>query len=216
MPKGARGAAILIPVLSVVCLGQASTSNWENVKAIAAGAQVRVVIGAAKPLMGTLESVTDTDFVLTQGTGPQSFARARIASVSVRKRSPPAQCVDRSGSGNGYRTRRRLRRRTRAGSSLQWIVMRVVCGCGYRGRRRRRTGGWNPGRRILAYRRMAQGLRAVSATGSIRLWLAPRPARAAARTPACLDTPATAWCSRPRNTLRRTASETAPPGSYRS
>jgi hypothetical protein len=44
------------------------------------------VIGTAKPVMGSLESVTDTDFVLTQGTGSQSYARPQIRSISVRKK----------------------------------------------------------------------------------------------------------------------------------
>lgn len=57
-----------------------------NVQAIAPGTQVRVVIGTAKPVMGSLESVTDTDFVLTQGTGSQSYARPQIRSISVRKK----------------------------------------------------------------------------------------------------------------------------------
>jgi len=86
MLKRVYGAALLTPILSLACLGQSSSSNWGNVKAIAPGTQIRLVIGTAKPVMGSLESVTDTDFVLTQATGPQTYARPQITSIKVRKK----------------------------------------------------------------------------------------------------------------------------------
>jgi hypothetical protein len=38
-------------------------------------------------IVGTLESVTDSELVLRQGAGPQSLPRSRIISVSVRNSS---------------------------------------------------------------------------------------------------------------------------------
>jgi hypothetical protein len=88
-------AVILLPILSFAAAAQAPASNWDNVKMLAPGTQVRVAAivyepgaskpGASKQMQGTLESVTDGDLVLTQGTGPQSFPRLRIVSVSVKK-----------------------------------------------------------------------------------------------------------------------------------
>ena len=52
---------------------------------LAPGLQVRLASGASKPIVGSVESVTDSELVLTQGTGPQSFPRIQIVSVSVRK-----------------------------------------------------------------------------------------------------------------------------------
>ncbi len=55
-------------------------------KALAPGTQIRVAAGTAKPIVGTLESVTDSDLVISQGTGPQSFPRPQIMSVAVKKK----------------------------------------------------------------------------------------------------------------------------------
>ena len=53
---------------------------------LAPGTEVRVVSGTSKPIVGTLESVTERELVvLTQRTGPQSFPRPQIVSVSVKK-----------------------------------------------------------------------------------------------------------------------------------
>ncbi len=78
-------ALILLPILSLAAAAQAPASKWESVRMLAPGTQVRVAAGTSKLVQGMLESVTDTDLVLTQGTGPQSFPRAQIGSVSVKK-----------------------------------------------------------------------------------------------------------------------------------
>jgi hypothetical protein len=81
---------VLLPLLAIAAAAQAPPSNWDNVKTLAAGTQVRVAAGtsapgASKPIVGTLESVTDNDLVLMQGTGQRSFPRGQIMSVSVKK-----------------------------------------------------------------------------------------------------------------------------------
>jgi hypothetical protein len=57
---------------------------------LAPGTQIRVADDVSKPgapqrIQGTLESVTDSELVIQQGTGTQSFPRAQIVSVSVKK-----------------------------------------------------------------------------------------------------------------------------------
>ena len=53
---------------------------------IAPGTDVRVAAGAAKPIQGKLDSVTDTDVVIRQATGTQSIPRAEIRSLAVKKK----------------------------------------------------------------------------------------------------------------------------------
>lgn len=80
---------VLLPVMAIAA-AQSAPSNWDNVKTLAPGTQVRVASGAStpgksKPIVGMVESVTDNDLVIMQGAGPRSFPRAQITSVSVRK-----------------------------------------------------------------------------------------------------------------------------------
>jgi hypothetical protein len=77
---------VVVPLLALTAAGQAPISNWDNLRMLAAGTEVRVVVGAANAVNGALESMTDTDVViLREGAGPQSFERTQIASVSVEK-----------------------------------------------------------------------------------------------------------------------------------
>jgi hypothetical protein len=64
-------AVLLLPILSFAAAAQTPVSNWEIVKMLSSGTQVRVAAGTAKPIQGTLESVTDSELVvLTLGTRP--------------------------------------------------------------------------------------------------------------------------------------------------
>jgi hypothetical protein len=89
-------AVILIPILCLAAAAQvlasdrALASHWENVKMLAPGTQIRIADDTSKPgapqqLQGTLESVTDSDLVIKQRAGTQSFPRAQIVGVSVKK-----------------------------------------------------------------------------------------------------------------------------------
>jgi hypothetical protein len=77
-------AVLLIPILSIAAAAQ-PVSNWEIVKMLAPGTQIRVALDSSKLSQGKLASVTDSDLVLTQGTATQSFARTQILSVSAKK-----------------------------------------------------------------------------------------------------------------------------------
>jgi len=76
----------LLPVLSLMAAGQAPISNWDSVKTVAPGTEVRVTSGNSKPVRGKLDNVTDNNLVISPGTGPQSFPRPEIRSVSVKKK----------------------------------------------------------------------------------------------------------------------------------
>jgi hypothetical protein len=81
---------ILLPLFAITAAAQAPPSNWDKVKALSPGTQVRVAVdtsttGKSKPTVGTVESVTDDNLVLLQGAGPLSFPRAQVMRISVRK-----------------------------------------------------------------------------------------------------------------------------------
>jgi hypothetical protein len=78
-------ALILFPILALAARAQPPPFSWENVKMLAPGTQIRVASAASKGIVGTLASVSDSELLLMQKTGPQSFPRPQIVSVSVRK-----------------------------------------------------------------------------------------------------------------------------------
>jgi hypothetical protein len=77
-------ASMLLPILSLAATAQTSESKWDALKMLVPGTEVRVASANAKPIQGSLESVTDSDLVLRQAGGPTSFGRAQILSVSVK------------------------------------------------------------------------------------------------------------------------------------
>jgi hypothetical protein len=76
----------LISILSLAAAAQAPTSNWDAVKMIAPGTEIRVEAGNSKPVTGKLESVADDSLVIAQKTGTQSVARPEIHGVAVKKK----------------------------------------------------------------------------------------------------------------------------------
>ena len=87
-------AVALIPILSMmatgVATGQVTASNWDSVKALAPGTEVRVTASNSPPVRGTLDSVTDASLAIRpeKGTvkGTRSFARPEVRSISVKKK----------------------------------------------------------------------------------------------------------------------------------
>jgi hypothetical protein len=62
-------------------------ANWDNVKQLLPGDEVKVVLKDAKPRRGLLQTVTDGDLVLRLATGDQTFARQNILRVSSKGQS---------------------------------------------------------------------------------------------------------------------------------
>ena len=79
-------AILVIPFLSLVAAGQAPTSNWDTVRALAPGIQVRIAAGKSKPVRGKLESVSDSNLIVSNATGVESFQRPEVHSVAVKKK----------------------------------------------------------------------------------------------------------------------------------
>jgi len=63
---------------------QTSVSNWNTVKALTAGTDVRVLNGS-RTVSGKIEGVTDAAIVVTSGKGQESFKQQDVTRVSVKK-----------------------------------------------------------------------------------------------------------------------------------
>jgi small nuclear ribonucleoprotein (snRNP)-like protein len=75
---------LLVPGLS---LAQSSQNNWDNLKQLAPGQQVQVVLNDAKSYRGQLQTVGDDALMLRLATGEQTFERQNVLRVSTRGKS---------------------------------------------------------------------------------------------------------------------------------
>jgi hypothetical protein len=83
MSKLARSIAIFLAVAAAAA-AQSSAQDWDVVKALAPGTEVRVT--TARSVRGTLQSVADDSLVIQSGRGLETLARQEIVRVSVGKR----------------------------------------------------------------------------------------------------------------------------------
>jgi hypothetical protein len=74
---------LLVPGLS---LAQSSQNNWDNLKQLAPGEQIRIVLNDAKSYSGQFQSVSDDGIVLRLGKDSQTFERQNVLRVSTRGR----------------------------------------------------------------------------------------------------------------------------------
>jgi hypothetical protein len=75
---------LLVPGLS---LAQSSQNNWDNLKQLAPGEQIRIVLNDAKSYSGQFQSVSDDGIVLRLGKDTQTFERQTVLRVSTRGNS---------------------------------------------------------------------------------------------------------------------------------
>ena len=68
-------------------LAQSSQNNWDNLKQLAPGQQIRVVLNDAKSYEAKFQSVTDDAIVVRLATGDQTFPRQSVLRVSSKHRS---------------------------------------------------------------------------------------------------------------------------------
>ena len=76
----------LIGILAATTAAQTSAANWNSVKTLTAGTQVRVTAGA-RAVHGQIDRITDDALVETSGKGQETFERQQVSVVSVRKPS---------------------------------------------------------------------------------------------------------------------------------
>ena len=76
----------LLPVLLVSALSfaESSQSRWNDIKQLAAGQQIRIVLNDAKSYEAKFQSVTDEAVVVRLATGERTFERQNVLRVSTR------------------------------------------------------------------------------------------------------------------------------------
>ncbi len=84
--RSVHHAIVLIPILSLVATAQVQTSNWDSVKTITPGAEVRVTVGNSKAVRGKLETVTEDNLVIRKSSATHSFPRTDIRSISLKEK----------------------------------------------------------------------------------------------------------------------------------
>ena len=77
-------AALLLLVATVAA--QTNASNWNAVKALTAGTDVRIKTGS-RTVSGKLERVTDETIVVNSGKGSGMFTQQEVTRVSVKRNS---------------------------------------------------------------------------------------------------------------------------------
>jgi hypothetical protein len=81
-------------------------ANWDAVKQLSSGREIRVVHKDAKPLQGTLESVNDEAVVIRVAMGQHTISKARVLRISSRSashrlRNTAIGAAVRAGAGAG-------------------------------------------------------------------------------------------------------------------
>ena len=77
-------AVLLLLMVQGSGLAQSSQNNWDNLKQLAPGEQIRIVLNDAKSYSGQFQSVSDDGIVLRVGKDSQTFERKNVLRVSTR------------------------------------------------------------------------------------------------------------------------------------
>jgi hypothetical protein len=66
---------------------QRDNSNWDNLKQLASGQEIKIVLNDAKSFQGKFQSVSDEALVIRLATGEQTFNRQSVLRVSSNGQS---------------------------------------------------------------------------------------------------------------------------------
>jgi hypothetical protein len=75
----------LLALLGTTAVAQKKAGDWNTVKAISTGTDVRVKTGS-RTVSGTIDRVTDDTLTITSGKGSEMFSQQDVARVSVGKK----------------------------------------------------------------------------------------------------------------------------------
>jgi hypothetical protein len=78
---------LLLLMVAGFGLAQSSQNDWDNLKQLAPGQQIRIVLNDAKSYEAKFQSVTDEEVVVRLATGEQTFERQNVLRVSTRGKS---------------------------------------------------------------------------------------------------------------------------------
>jgi len=79
-----RRIAAALLLLAATVAAQTNASNWNTVKALAAGTDVRILNGS-RTVNGKIEGVTDETIVVNSGKGQETFKQQDVMRVSLKK-----------------------------------------------------------------------------------------------------------------------------------
>jgi hypothetical protein len=77
---------VLLAILTATLSAQTGGADWNTVKALTSGTEVRIAAGS-RSVRGEIERATDDVLVLNSRQGQEMFDRQQISSVSVKKPS---------------------------------------------------------------------------------------------------------------------------------
>lgn len=75
---------LLVPGFSAA---QTSQNNWDNLRQLAPGQQIRIVLNDAKSYTGQFQSLADAGIVVRLATGDRDFERQNVLRVSTQGKS---------------------------------------------------------------------------------------------------------------------------------
>lgn len=81
---------LLMEFIAMVPLGaapQAANANWDILKHLTPGAEIKVVLNDVKSYQGKFQNLSDEAIVVRLGEGEQTFARQNVLRVSVKGES---------------------------------------------------------------------------------------------------------------------------------
>jgi hypothetical protein len=74
----------LLALLATAMAAQTSVANWDTVRALTNGTQVRITADS-RTVRGKIDRITDDALMVTSGKGPETFDRQQVSVVSVEK-----------------------------------------------------------------------------------------------------------------------------------
>lgn len=80
-----RATAVLL-IFALTAPAQSPAQGWNNVKALAAGTEVRLNLNSRR-VEGKMQSATDDSLAIGSDKGQERFARSEVARVSLRTKS---------------------------------------------------------------------------------------------------------------------------------
>ena len=113
---------LLMQLMVIVPLGAASlpdNANWNNLKQLAPGEEIKIVLNNMKSYKGKFQSVSDEAIVVRLGKRGQTFARQNVLRVSTKGKSHRRRNTligAAVGAGVGFGVGARVDR------SLRWIA----------------------------------------------------------------------------------------------
>ncbi len=77
---------VLLALMATTLAAQTNVADWNTVKALTTGTQVRITVGS-RTVRGEIDRTTDDALVVTSGKGQEMFDRQQVSVVSVKKLS---------------------------------------------------------------------------------------------------------------------------------